>query len=153
MGDLGILGANYGKASGMTWATADFTGDGAVDVGDLGVLVANYGQGMAAPAAVEAPPLDVPALALDLAATPDNGSQAGSIVIEQAPRMAESIAAVPPVALSPTPVRIVSPTAPAGATPSPSSAAPLASADPSVLDVLALLTPLGIPSSECRIPI
>ena len=43
VGDLGILGANYGKTSGMTWATADFTGDGAVDVGDLGILGANYG--------------------------------------------------------------------------------------------------------------
>ena len=43
VGDLGILGANYGKTTGMTWATADFTGDGAVDVGDLGVLGANYG--------------------------------------------------------------------------------------------------------------
>ena len=44
VGDLGILGANYGRASGATWATADFTGDGAVDVGDLGVLGANYGH-------------------------------------------------------------------------------------------------------------
>ena len=94
VGDLGILGANYGKASGATWATADFTGDGAVDVGDLGVLGANYGQGMAAPAAVEAPPLDLAALALNVPATPDNGPQAGSIVIEQAPRMAADIAAV-----------------------------------------------------------
>ena len=42
VGDLGILGANYGTATGATWATGDFTGDGAVDVGDLGVLGANY---------------------------------------------------------------------------------------------------------------
>ena len=44
VGDLGILGANYGRASDATWAMADFTGDGAVDVGDLGVLGANYGR-------------------------------------------------------------------------------------------------------------
>ena len=54
VGDLGILGANYGAATGATWATADFTGDGAVDVGDLGVLGANYGFGTA-PAAVPEP--------------------------------------------------------------------------------------------------
>ena len=43
VGDLGILGANYGIASGAGWTRGDFTGDGAVDVGDLGVLGANYG--------------------------------------------------------------------------------------------------------------
>ena len=54
VGDLGILGANYGKTTGMTWATADFTGEGAVDVGDLGVLGANYGWSNA-PAAIPEP--------------------------------------------------------------------------------------------------
>lgn len=44
VGDLGVLGANYGRSSGATWETGDFTGDGAVDVGDLGVLGAHYGQ-------------------------------------------------------------------------------------------------------------
>ena len=47
VGDLGILGANYGRASGATWITGDLTGDGAVDVGDLGILGAHYGQGSA----------------------------------------------------------------------------------------------------------
>ena len=43
VGDLGILGANYGRTNGATWTTGDFTGDGAVDVGDLGILGADYG--------------------------------------------------------------------------------------------------------------
>lgn len=54
VGDLGILGANYGAASGKNWLTGDFTGDGAVDVGDLGVLGANYGTSIA-PAAIPEP--------------------------------------------------------------------------------------------------
>ena len=54
VGDLGILGANYGTLTGATWATGDFTGDGTVDVGDLGVLGANYGLGVP-PAAVPEP--------------------------------------------------------------------------------------------------
>ena len=45
VGDLGILAANYGKTSGMSWEDGDFNGDGAVDVGDLGILAANYGAG------------------------------------------------------------------------------------------------------------
>ena len=48
VGDLGILGANYGSTSGKAWVSADFTGDGIVDVGDLGVLGANYGLTLAA---------------------------------------------------------------------------------------------------------
>ena len=48
VGDLGILGANYGAASGKDWATGDFNSDGAVDVGDLGILGANYGSASAA---------------------------------------------------------------------------------------------------------
>ena len=43
VGDLGILGANYGSANGKAWVSADFTGDGVVDVGDLAILGANYG--------------------------------------------------------------------------------------------------------------
>ena len=53
VGDLGILGANYGAASGAGWTRGDFTGDGAVDVGDLGVLGAQYGQGVSAGAVPE----------------------------------------------------------------------------------------------------
>ena len=45
VGDLGILGGNWGTLTGMTWADGDFTGDGAVDVGDLGVLGGNWGFG------------------------------------------------------------------------------------------------------------
>ncbi|MBN2296009.1 MAG: hypothetical protein JXM70_26490 [Pirellulales bacterium] len=41
--DLGILAANYGTTSGMTWGEGDVNGDEAVDVSDLGVLAAYYG--------------------------------------------------------------------------------------------------------------
>ena len=44
VGDLGILGANYGAVSGKNWLSGDFNDDGAVDVGDLGMLGAHYGQ-------------------------------------------------------------------------------------------------------------
>ena len=44
VGDLGILGANYGQG-GKSWSEGDFTGDGVVNVGDLGILGANYGWG------------------------------------------------------------------------------------------------------------
>ena len=54
VGDLGILGANYGKLTGATWDMADFTGEGMVDVGDLGVLGANYGW-KAVPGAIPEP--------------------------------------------------------------------------------------------------
>ena len=62
VGDLGILGANYGKTSGTNWLMGDFTGDGAVDVGDLGVLGANYGTGTAAGAVPEPATLSLLAL-------------------------------------------------------------------------------------------
>ena len=42
VGDLGILGSNYGGAN-KTWATGDFNADRVVDVGDLGILGSNYG--------------------------------------------------------------------------------------------------------------
>ena len=45
VGDLGILGANYGGME-KTWRTGDATGDGCVNVGDLGVLGANYGRSL-----------------------------------------------------------------------------------------------------------
>ena len=57
VGDLGILGANYGLA-GKTWTSGDFNGDGVVDVGDLGILGANYGwlpEGSAGGSAVPEP--------------------------------------------------------------------------------------------------
>lgn len=41
--DLGILGDNYGLASGATWEQGDFDGNGTVDLLDLGVLGDNYG--------------------------------------------------------------------------------------------------------------
>ena len=44
VGDLGILAANYGTASGATWGQGDFNSDGAVDVGDLGILASCYGE-------------------------------------------------------------------------------------------------------------
>jgi len=50
--DLGILAANYGTTSGMTWADGDFTGDEAVDVADLGILAGNYGQSPCAAAGI-----------------------------------------------------------------------------------------------------
>ena len=62
VGDLGILGANYGKPAGAGWTMGDFTGDGAVDVGDLGVLGANYGY--AAPAGSVPEPATLSLLAL-----------------------------------------------------------------------------------------
>jgi hypothetical protein len=45
VGDLGILAANYGKTTGVSWSSGDFNGDGIVDVGDLGILAAHYGEG------------------------------------------------------------------------------------------------------------
>jgi hypothetical protein len=45
VGDLGILGANYGTGDGKTWSQADFNGDRIVNVADLGILGANYGKG------------------------------------------------------------------------------------------------------------
>jgi hypothetical protein len=44
VGDLGILSANYGMATGATWSMGDFNNDGAVDLGDLGILSAHYGE-------------------------------------------------------------------------------------------------------------
>ena len=46
VGDLAILGTNYGMTSGATWEHGDFNGDGAVDVGDLAILGTNYGAGV-----------------------------------------------------------------------------------------------------------
>ena len=43
IGDLGILGGNYGVASDAAWQEGDFTGEGAVGIGDLGVLGGSYG--------------------------------------------------------------------------------------------------------------
>ena len=62
VGDLGILGANYGQ-SGKTWFDGDFTGDSVVNVGDLGILGANYGAGGGS-----SPPLPEPATIVLLAA-------------------------------------------------------------------------------------
>jgi hypothetical protein len=43
VGDLGILGANYGQSP-RDWSQADFNGDLIVNVGDLGILGAHYGE-------------------------------------------------------------------------------------------------------------
>jgi len=43
VGDLGILGANYGQDN-KTWFEGDFNDDGEVDIGDLGILGGNYGN-------------------------------------------------------------------------------------------------------------
>ena len=42
--DLTIVLANYGKTSGVSWATGDFNGDAKVDINDLTIVLANYGQ-------------------------------------------------------------------------------------------------------------
>jgi beta-glucanase (GH16 family) len=44
VGDLGVVGTNYGMTSGATWAMGDFNADGKVDVADMGVLATNYGK-------------------------------------------------------------------------------------------------------------
>ena len=46
IGDLGILGANYGTTEGANWGMGDFNRDRAVNVGDLGILGAHYGEGV-----------------------------------------------------------------------------------------------------------
>ena len=63
VGDLGILGENYGQ-SGMDWAHGDFNGDGSVDVGDLGILGANYGWPAGGGAATVPEPATLSLLAL-----------------------------------------------------------------------------------------
>jgi hypothetical protein len=45
--DLSLLAANYGTASGASWANGDFDGNGAVGVSDLSILAANYNSGSA----------------------------------------------------------------------------------------------------------
>ena len=65
VGDLGILGVNYGQTTGMTLAQADFTGDGAVDVGDLGILGANWGRRVGTAIEITMPAVpDVPATSI-----------------------------------------------------------------------------------------
>ena len=54
VGDLGILGANYGQSN-RSWSRGDFNGDGLVDVGDLGILGANYGRDINRPYVVPEP--------------------------------------------------------------------------------------------------
>ena len=49
VGDLGILGANYGRAGADL--PGDLNGDGVVDVGDLGILGASYGKSIDGPLA------------------------------------------------------------------------------------------------------
>jgi hypothetical protein len=44
--DLGVLGTNFGKTAGATFAQGDFSGDGKVDVVDLGQLGTFFGQSL-----------------------------------------------------------------------------------------------------------
>ena len=48
--DLTIVLANYGRSTGMSWSTGEFTGDGTVDINDLTIVLANYGASFGAPA-------------------------------------------------------------------------------------------------------
>jgi hypothetical protein len=66
--DLSIVLANFGKTSGMWWATGDFTGDGTVDINDLTEVLANFGTTLGASAAGVAAVPEPGALALSLAA-------------------------------------------------------------------------------------
>ena len=43
LGDVGIIGGNYGIMVGMRWEDGDFNGDGAVTFGDLVLAARNYG--------------------------------------------------------------------------------------------------------------
>jgi hypothetical protein len=49
--DLGILAANFGSSTGLTWAKADYNTDGNSDGLDLGILAANFGFSGPPPAA------------------------------------------------------------------------------------------------------
>ena len=63
VGDLGVLGANYGKVAATgSRSIGDFNGDHNVDVGDLGILGANYGRGTGAGAVPEPATLSLLAL-------------------------------------------------------------------------------------------
>ena len=43
VGDVSILGANWGKADGRNWHQGDFTRDGRISIGDVSLLSANWG--------------------------------------------------------------------------------------------------------------
>ena len=46
--DLSIVLANFGKTSGMWWATGDFYGSGTVDINDLTLVLSNYNDTLGA---------------------------------------------------------------------------------------------------------
>ena len=48
--------SNFGKASGMSWSTGDFLGDGRVDVNDLTIVLSNFGQTAGAAASISSVP-------------------------------------------------------------------------------------------------
>ena len=48
--DLSIVLANFGKTSGMWWATGDFYGSGTVDINDLTLVLSNYNDTLGATA-------------------------------------------------------------------------------------------------------
>jgi hypothetical protein len=62
VGDLGILGQNYGQPGVKAWTQGDFNLDGTVDVGDLGILGQNYATSLPQfpPAAGGGSPVPVP---------------------------------------------------------------------------------------------
>jgi hypothetical protein len=89
--DLTIVLANFGKTTGMWWATGDLTGDGRVDVNDLTLVLANFGStlGTSGIGAAAVPEPSIPLL-LGVAAaglfaytrrqrTAENGARTGPI--------------------------------------------------------------------------
>lgn len=54
LGDLSILGANYGLTEDATWSMGDFNYDGAVSLADLSILGANYDSDMFSSSALTA---------------------------------------------------------------------------------------------------
>ncbi|MGA2502429.1 MAG: PEP-CTERM sorting domain-containing protein, partial [Tepidisphaeraceae bacterium] len=53
--DFGLLRANFGASSGVTWDMGDFTYDGTVDINDFGRLRAAFGDSLPAVATPSAP--------------------------------------------------------------------------------------------------
>jgi hypothetical protein len=83
VGDLGILGQNYGLTG--EEVGGDFNGDNAVDVGDLGILGENYGQSLAPPGGGSASQGAEAPVADPLAASQPLAGQAPAIQSQDAP--------------------------------------------------------------------
>jgi hypothetical protein len=54
--DLTVVLTNYGKTTGMWWATGDLNQDGVVDINDLTIVLSNYGKSLSASAPAVAVP-------------------------------------------------------------------------------------------------